>query len=885
MIGKRIGHYEVTAKLGEGGMGEVWRATDSKLGREVAIKMLPATFSEDEERLGRFEREAKVLASLNHPHIAAIYGIEDAEGARALVLELVEGPTLDARMSNGALPLEECLAIARQIAEALEEAHSKGIVHRDLKPQNVKLTADDRVKVLDFGLAKALDPLSGKDSSPSQLAHSPTLTLGATIQGVILGTAAYMSPEQAKGAAVDHRADVWAFGVVLWEMLTGRRLFAGDTVPETLAGVLKSDIEFDGLPPELPSKLVRLVRRCLERQPKNRLHSIADARIVLEEIQRGDLDESEAVEAAPVTPPRPLWQTLAALGGALAVGAALALAIAKAMAPTPEPPEVVRFEVPQPESLPVVGSPKLSPDGRYLAMDASDEEGVTRIWVRPLSAIDFQPLPGTEGTGRPFWSPDSRSLGFMADGKLKRIAVTGGPPQTICDAPTGADGTWGEDGTILFDGTGTDPIQRVPASGGVPTPFIEPKESGQVGWPQFLPGGDRLLFLDISEGGGGLRIANADGSDPLAVLDEISRVEYAPPGYLLFVREETLVAQRFDADSGKLLGEPTPVADGLGVDAVGLADFSASRSGALAFRAGSAGGSEYVWVDRRGSRVEPVLEGTGYSSFALSPDGRWLAYTANAGAPNDLWIRDLRRGVSSRFTFDEGGEQNPVFTPDGRRILFVSWAEGRPQRIVSRALDRSGEDEILFEAPDTSYRLILNDVSPDGRDLIAVVRKQGETGDLWRIPSGRPGAATPLFTTPQFWEWNGEISPDGKWLAFASDESGVPEIYVVAFGGGSGRWQISTRGGDEPHWASDGRELLYTATDGRMMSVEVETGRSFEAGVPQPLFQATLRQGEIRNLFVVSADGERFLTLAPAGSRGGTPTTVILNWAAGLARR
>jgi len=883
MIGKRIGHYEVTAKLGEGGMGEVWRATDSKLGREVALKLLPEAFTEDEERLARFEREAKVLASLNHPNIAAIHGVEESGSTRALVMELVEGPTLADRMEQGPIPVEESLSIARQIAEALEEAHSKGIVHRDLKPQNIKASMEGKVKVLDFGLAKAMDPMGAASGagSASQLAASPTLTLGATIQGVILGTAAYMSPEQAKGASVDHRADVWAFGVVLWEMLTGRRLFAGDTVPETLAGVLKSEIDIEGLPAELPSKLVRLVRRCLERQPKNRLHSIADARIVLEEIQRGDLDEAAAGAGVPAAV-RPLWQTAAAVGGALALVAALAIAVARALAPAPEPPRVVRFQVPRPPELPILGPPRLSPDGRYLALDATDEAGASQIWVRPLDALGFYPLPGTEGASRPWWSPDSRHLAFMAGGKLKRVAISGGSPQTICDAPSGSDGTWGEDGTILFDGIGADPILRVSAAGGVATPLVEPREGEEVGWPQFLPGGERFFYVDLLRDGSELWMANRDGTGRRKVMNADSRVEYAAPGYLLFVRDQTLVAQKFDVDAGELVGEPTSVTDGLFSNR-GAPQFSASRTGSLTYRTGGTGTAEYAWFDREGRRVGSAVESGDLASFALSPDERWLAYQLGGIGPADVWVRDLQRGVSSRFTFGESRESVPLITPDGLRVISVSTAEGRPTRVVSRALDRSGAEELLWESPDAETGLNIQSVTPDGRFLVGTLFRGGETGDLWRIPIGRPGPGEPILETPS-WEWSGEVSPDGRWVAFASDESGRGEIYVVAFDGGRGRWQISTQGANEVHWSPKGDELFYTVQDGRLFRVEVRTGASFEAGAPEPLFAAPLRPGRFRNRFRVSADAQRFLALTPAGLEGSAPTTVVLNWVEGLPR-
>ena len=520
MIGTELAHYRITAKLGEGGMGEVWRATDSKLGREVAIKVLPESFSSDPERLARFEREAKVLASLNHPHIAAIYGLEEAGTGKALVLELVEGPTLGERLAQGQLPLEEALTIARQIAEALEEAHEKGIVHRDLKPANVKLTAGGKVKVLDFGLAKALDPMTSSGSSASQLAHSPTMSLGATMQGVILGTAAYMSPEQARGANADRRADVWAFGVVLFEMLSGRTLFAGPTVSDTLASVLKVEPDLAQLPPSTPARIRRLLERCLRKDAQQRLHSIADARIMIEEVQRGEVDEPGAGAGLAAAPPRPRWQVAAALAAAALAGGALFALLARWSAPQPAVERVVRFEVPQPAELGLVGAPKVSPDGRHIAFNGRDKAGKEQVWLRSLDDGDARPLAGTEGlkaTGRPFWSPDSRHVAFFTADKLLKVPIEGGPAQKICDAD-GADGSWSDQGLILFDGTATAPLMAVPASGGVPKPIIAVREgeAGMTfGWPQFLPGGERFLYVvgDSTADLEGIWMAKADGSE------------------------------------------------------------------------------------------------------------------------------------------------------------------------------------------------------------------------------------------------------------------------------------------------------------------------------------------------------------------------------------
>ncbi len=508
MIGTRLGHYEITGKLGEGGMGVVYRAKDSQLGREVAIKVLPEGVSADPERLARFEREAKVLASLNHANIAQIYGLEtggeSAARVRALVMELVEGPTLDERLAGGALPVAEALTIARQIAEALEQAHARGVVHRDLKPQNVKLAGDGGVKVLDFGLAKAMDPVdasgSGAPSTSPTLMNSPTITAAGTQLGVILGTAAYMAPEQARGGMVDARADIWAFGVVLWEMLSGRRLFAAESVPDTLAGVLRAEIDLGALPATTPPAIRRLLRRCLVRNPKNRLHDIADARIVLDEVLRGESDEAAAAPAAVPAPARPAWQTAVALAGAALLGALALFAILRGSAPAPPAPRVVRFDIAQPKGLPIAGAPKISPDGRHIAYAARDDKGIARVWLRSLDSSEARPLAGTEGVkteGRPFWSPDSRHVGYFTSDTLFKVPIDGGPPQKISDA-VGADASWSEQGAILFDGSADAPILGVPAAGGVSKVVVasgDGKEHELPGRLAAVPAGRRALPL------------------------------------------------------------------------------------------------------------------------------------------------------------------------------------------------------------------------------------------------------------------------------------------------------------------------------------------------------------------------------------------------------
>jgi Tol biopolymer transport system component len=886
MIGRSVAHYRITAKLGEGGMGEVYRATDSKLEREVAIKILPQSFAGDAERLARFEREAKVLASLNHPSIAAIYGVEHEEDVRALVLELVDGPTLAERLAAGRLERDEALRIACRIAEALEEAHERGIVHRDLKPANVKIAAGGKVKVLDFGLAKALDPMAGRDSAPSVLAHSPTLTLGATMQGVILGTAAYMSPEQARGSQADARADVWAFGVVLFEMLAGRSLFTGPTVSDTLASVLKVEPDLAQLPADTPGKLRRLLERCLRKDPRERLHAIADARIVIEEVLRGELDEPGAAAAVGGAPARPRWQVAAALGGALLLGGLLAAATLVGLAPAPEAKRVYRFDLEPPLGLTGVGAPKVSPDGRHVAFVARNDKGTPQIWLRSLDSATARPLAGTDGvkaTGRPFWSPDSRYLAFFTPDKLLKVPIDGAPPIKVADAD-GADGSWSERGLIVYDSGPTDPLRAVPAAGGTPRSLIEgvAGEGGyQVAWPQFLPGGDKLLYVAFegSEERNGIWIADADGSNSHRVVAGLSRVEFVPPGWLLFVRDSTLVAQAFDADAGELSGEPIPVADGLGVSNIGLAEFSAASDDVLAFRATAGAQEALVFYDRKGAREGEPAETGGLNQPVFSPDGRWLAFDKLGERDNrDIWLRDLRRGVSSRFTTTPGIDFGPLFSPDGEQ-LYYGRAESGTFKICVRPL-AAGVERIVHTSNLTTIPVAI---APDGRRLVLGEFVEGNP-DLVVLDLERPEALTRFTSTPEFWELRASFSPDGRWLAFQSNESGENEIYVQPFPGPGRRWQVSTAGGTFPVWGPNGREILYRDLEQRLTRVAVEAGTSFDAAVPEPLFPLVLASGNSVRRLAISPDGQRIAAVVPGGDGREAPTSIIVGWRTALPR-
>jgi Tol biopolymer transport system component len=664
-------------------------------------------------------------------------------------------------------------------------------------------------------------------------------------------------------------------------MASGRKPFAGKTQASLIGAIMHSEPELvSTIAPMAPPAFDRVVQQCLAKDPEERWHTAHDLKLQLQWIAEGG---SQVGVPAPVAARRKSRERLA-----WAVAAGLAL-VAAAFAfgflqRAPEPREVVRFEIPQPEGLPVVDSPKVSPDGRYIAYNATDEQGKTMIWLRPLNALEAQPMPGTDDAMRPFWSPDSKFLGFMAKGKLKKIPVSGGPAQVICDAPTGADGTWSEEGIIFYDGTGGDPIMKVAASGGIPTELVSSENPDsanlEVGWPQFLPGGEKFLYVNYQgEDGAEIRVADVDGGNEKTVLKGQSRVEYAPPGYLLYVREETLVAQPFDANAGELTGEPVPLAEDLSIDNVGLAHFSASRNGVLALRGGDAGGGQLMWTDRSGESREMVGDPGDIGAISLSPDGRWLAMvvTSTSAEAADIWVRDLSRGVTSRFTFNEEGDYNPTWSPDGRRIVFSATRDGNADLAV-RAVGGSGEVEFLLESERAQHP---SSWSSDGRYLLYYDRGEETNWDIWVLPLAGDEEPYPFLMTP-FVEVRSRFSPDDRWVAYQSNESGRSEIYVQEFPGPGGKWQISTAGGSEPQWSPDGKELYYISPEMNMMRVSVQTGDSFDAGIPEAMFPVRLRQIINTNRYLVAPGGERFLLLSSLQEDSTPPTTIVLNWDAAL---
>ncbi len=876
--GTRLGPYEITGKLGEGGMGEVYRAKDTKLDRQVAIKVLPAAFTEDPERLARFEREAKVLAQLHHPNIASIFGLEESNGIRALVMELVEGQTLAQRLEGGALSVDESLAIARQIAEALEEAHEKGIVHRDLKPANINVMVDGKIKVLDFGLAKALDPGgspgSTSSASASQLARSPTLTHAATQMGMILGTAAYMAPEQAAGAAVDRRADIWSFGVVLFEMLSGRRLFDGESVSHVLAAVLKDTPDFSLLPAETPGRIVNLLRRCLRRKPRERLQAIGDARVVIEEVladPRGDDKDVPVVARGSKMP----WVVAAAGIAATVVFAALWLGAGGSQKSS----RALQAALVAPEGQAFGDTFALSPDGSRIVFEAFDQKtGARSLWLRALDRGEAKRLAPADGGEMPFWSPDGAHLGFFAEGKLKRLDPQGGPAQVLCEAPTPRGGAWGEDGRIVFTAAFRTGLSIVPAAGGAPatlTTLDESRHEKSHRFPVFLPGGKSILFLAQTAEGGAKNDESAIEALELSsgkrtrLISVNSSALFDPGGNVLFFRDGTLFAQRFDPGSLKLSGDPVPIASPVSFTQNEQMLATVSGDGTLVFREGTRGTfSSLAWLDRNGVGTQVIRDRELFSNIALAHDGKRLAYTVNSAGQGatDLWIHDLARDSASRLTFDEGSEEYPVWSSDDR-FLYYSNDLRNDGTIYRRSSDGTGS---AVEVASTENGLWPLAVSGDGQWLVvgAVSSQSGQ--DILRFDLATK-AITPLIVTSSNDQYPA-LTRDDRFLAYASEQSGRFEIYVRALGGGSGTWQISKEGGLYPHWRADGRELFYFSRPDTVMVVDVEPGPAPRFSAPREMFRHPMEN------FDVTPDGQRIVALRPADSDLAKPLVVVTNW-------
>jgi serine/threonine protein kinase/Tol biopolymer transport system component len=886
--GTRLGAYEVTALLGQGGMGEVYRARDTKLDREVAIKVLPESFAGDSDRLMRFEREAKTLAALNHPHIAQIHGFEQSPSTRsgeggfsALVMELVEGEDLAARIARGPMPVDDALPIARQIAEALEAAHEQGIVHRDLKPANIKVRDDGTVKVLDFGLAKAL--AQGPGPKP-QADYSPTITSPAMTQaGIILGTAAYMAPEQARGRPVDRRADLWAFGCVLFEMLTGRRPFGGEDVTETLAQIVMRDPDWSLLPAGTPPAIRRLLTRCLEKDPRRRLDSAAAARL--------DIDAATAPEQMSGPTPavghggRGRWAGW--IVAALSTTALLAV-LASGGLSEPEPTSVA-LEVPTTITTGGGGQAvfAVSPDGSRIATRIV-EEGQAFLSVRRLDQFTSVTLPGSDEASRPFWSPDSRSVAYFAKGRLLISSADGGAPEAVPGVSVTtsvASGAWGPGGDILL-GVRGQPITRVSVAGGTPTSVTSLDASrGERSHvtPRFLPDGRRFLYLAISEGEpSAIFVGSLDSTPPTRLVAANVQAEFAEPDLLLYLREDTLTAQRLDLARLTLVGDPMRVAGPVFVNAPnGIAGISVSDNGVLMYRPGGGMGLQAAWVDRSGTIVRRFGMTGDVRNVSLSPDGRLMALHGPAGG-GDIWITDLERGTDTRFTLDPAMDNNPVWSPDGRRLAFVSNRDGGVFNIYTKNAGGTGSEELILK---TANHKRLGGWSSDGAYLLYdELGPKGDT-DIWRVPLAGARQPERLIAGPVN-EGEPALSPDGRWLAYASDESGLYQVYVQPFPTGDRKWRVSSSPATvgHPRWSPTGRELFFDASGQLTVVSFTGTRDGIIAGREQRLF------GGLSNLpphtFDVAPDGQHIMALlGPQGAANvAPPLRVVTNWTRLLAK-
>jgi serine/threonine-protein kinase len=888
VAGASLGPYQILAPLGAGGMGEVYRATDTRLKRDVAIKVLPDGFATDPERLARFQREAELLATLNHPNIAAIYGLEKTDGVTAIVLELVEGETIAEKLGQEGqkgqeglerregrrLPLDEALPIARQIAEALEAAHDKGVIHRDLKPANIKVTPDGKVKVLDFGLAKLME----SETASSALTMSPTLSVQATYAGVILGTAAYMSPEQARGKPVDRRTDVWAFGCVLFEMLTGRQTFdAGDTVSDAVASILKNDPDWTRLPTDTPSGIRSLLRRCLQKDVQKRLPHIGAARL---EIEEALLAPIEGPSAASVTP-RPRNRLLpwaVAIGAFAASGVLLVLWAPWRAAPLRAPVQVSADLGADASLVTDQGSAAvISPDGRLLVFVAETAGRPARLYTRRLEQLQAVPLEGTDFARNPFFSPDGQWVAFFAQDKLKKVSVRGGAAVALCDVSFGGGGSWAEDGTITFASLQNRALMRVPASGGRPEPVTTLAEGDMTNhrWPQVLPGGRALLYTDNSRLAGfedaNLVVQQLPTGTRKVVQAGGYYGRYVPSGHLLYLHDATLFAAPFDLARLELTGPPVPVVEGLEFNRLGGAQFAPSDEGTLAYVPGRLPDVPIQWLEGNGNTTPLRAAATDWSNLVFSPDGGRLAFEISEGRQTDVWIYEWARDTLSRLTFGPDA-QKPVWTPDGRRVVFSSTRDSKQQtsNLYWQRSDGTGEIQRLTDSSTSEYAwswhssgkfLAYHQFNVDTRDDVLILPIEGEEATGWK-----PGKPIVFLNSPAA-ERAPMFSPDGRWLAYMSAESGRDEVYVRPFPAAAGKWQISSGGGAIPTWSRTGRELFFaTPTQQIMVASYAVRGDSFVAEKARLWSKGrfVLRQhrGGPNRSFDLHPDGQRFAMAA-----------------------
>ena len=887
--GRRLGPYEILAHIGAGGMGEVYRARDTKLQRDVALKILPRAFTTDPDRLARFDREARMLAALNHPNIATIYGFETTDDVSALVLELVEGQELAERIRKGPIPVDQVMGIARQIAEGLEAAHACGVIHRDLKPANIKITPDGVVKLLDFGLAKGVGARAGQ-----HVTHAPTQAADGTREGTILGTAAYMSPEQARGQSTDTRTDIWAFGCVLYEMLTSRLAFAGETMTDTLAAILEREPDWSALPNAAPEPIRLLVHRCLQKDPKQRLRDIGDARLELTHAI-GATSGEHRTRSAPTSTraartQKSFWLPAAGVVAAIAVGQVI-WSLRPSSPATSASVSRIAISLPPGQLVATVTggtSVAISPDGTRLAYVANQPGSDQQIYLRPLQGLDATPVPGTEGGTAPFFSADGQWLGFYADGKMKKVSTTGGTVVTLVDAGDPRGASWGSTGTIVFVPTRASLLQQVSDAGGsvqAVTRFGDNENSHR--WPQFLPGANRVLFAALQSGSNWenatIAVQSLETGERRDLVEGGSNPRYAPSGHLVYMRGQTLMAVLFDTERLTVTGAAVPVVEGIFQTSPlnGNGQYSFSNTGSLVYLPASGQGFQQrlVWVSRNGTEQFLNAPTRPYRNPRLSPDGRRIAVAIDEQQMH-VWLYDVTREALSRFTFEGSTNYNPSWTPDGQRIAFQSVGPQDDGLFWQLADGSGGLERFCCENPGT---VGPSSWSPDGQLMAG--GGFGGTGDLYVVRRG--GRDQEFLASTPFGEGAAMFSPDGRGLAYASTESGRLEIYVQAYPAPGGKWQISTEGGTEPVWNRNGRELFYR-NGNRMMTVDITPLPNFSAGRPTLLFEGQYEPTRVSSAnYDVSPDGQRFLMLKASEAQEGAPTqiNVVLNWFEELRQR
>ncbi len=881
--GSILGHYEIRSKIGVGGMGEVYRAHDSRLNRDVAIKLLPPDFASDQDRLRRFEQEAKATSALNHPNILTVYDIGEHEGSPFIVAELLDGEELRERLDEGSIPLRKTIDYAQHIVSGLSAAHERGIVHRDLKPENLFITKDDRVKILDFGIAKL--SARGAGATGSEDATRKVLTN----PGVVMGTVGYMSPEQVRGQPADHRSDIFSFGAILHEMITGRRAFRRETMAETMTAILKEEPEeLSASNPNINPSLERIVNRCLEKKPDRRFQSTADLGFALESLSAptssSGTNMTTAVSAITPETERSPWlvRLLGAAAFLLLIGCVV-LAVLYIRRPVPDL-RPVSFVIPPPESGTNTGPPIISPDGRTIAFTMT-VDGKPHLYVRELGSLAEQRLNGTDDAGGgPFWSPDSRTIAFFANDKLKKVDIGGGPVQVVCNAPKGYTGAWSRDGVIVFGGEkGT---RRVSAAGGEVTellPLDEARKETRHLWPRFLPDGRHFFYkshnsspTDLPE----IFIASIDGKERKSLFKSESDVDYVAPGYLLFSRGTTVMAQPFDAARLEFTGDPVAVLENVGFNpSFGNSIFSVSENGTLVYKPGNTVERQLTWFDREGKEISKVGPPGNYQDVVLSPDGTKAAASRTVDNNADIWVMELDRGVPTRFTFSAVVEDDPAWSSDGRYLIYSSNRDSDVRRIFRKIASGAGNEELISDTVNVANVGI--DWSPDGKNILYTSPGDKTAYDIWILPLSGDAKPYPLLQS-EFREWMGHFSPDGRFFAYVSNESGREEVYVQSFPTAGGKWQVSTAGGAQPHWRRDGKELYYIAPDKKLMAVSVKLGETFENGAATPLFQTEVSSFTNTNRYDVTADGQRFLVNSPVETTKGAPYIVILNWTSTL---